>query len=144
MSFADRQFSGTWVVNKLRNVIELEYKITKIDIILQYQTTCFDGKIVGLFADYVNAFLKIKQESSGWHSWCSDVTIDPDKIEKNAGLRTVAKLCFNSFWGVFGQRSNLKQTDIVKTRDALLGSRQESCNVHLRVCVKHIARKNKN
>ena len=32
----------------------------------------------------------------------------------------MAKLCLNSFWGKFGQRSNLKQTEIVKTREALL------------------------
>ena len=32
----------------------------------------------------------------------------------------MTKLCLNSFWGKFGQRSNLKQTEIVKTREALL------------------------
>ena len=29
-------------------------------------------------------------------------------------------VCLNSFWGKFGQRSNLKQTEIVKTREVLL------------------------
>ena len=32
----------------------------------------------------------------------------------------MAKLCLNSFWGKFGQRNDLKQTEIVKTREALL------------------------
>ena len=26
----------------------------------------------GLFVEYVNTFLKIKQEASGWPSWCVD------------------------------------------------------------------------
>ena len=32
----------------------------------------------------------------------------------------MAKLCLNSFWGKFGERRNLKQTEIVKTRGALI------------------------
>ena len=27
----------------------------------------------GLFADYVNTWLKLKQESAGWPSWCQTV-----------------------------------------------------------------------
>ena len=46
--------------------------------------------------------------------------MEREKIGKNADLRAVAKLCLNSFWEKFGQRSNLKQTEIVKTREALL------------------------
>lgn len=34
-------------------------------------------------------------------------------IEKNPGLRSLAKLCLNSFWGKFGQRHNMKQTKFV-------------------------------
>ena len=34
----------------------------------------------GLFADYVNTFLKIKQEASGWPDW---VKTDEDKFNKN-------------------------------------------------------------
>jgi hypothetical protein len=42
-----------------------------------------------LFTDYVDLFLKGKQEASGF-----------------PGLRTVMKLCFNSFWGRFGINKN--------------------------------------
>ena len=37
------------------------------------------------------------------------IRLDHDKIEKNSGLRSVAKFCLNSFRGNFGQRSNLNQ-----------------------------------
>ena len=76
----------------------------------------YDGKddTTGLFTKYINAFLKIKQEASGWPSWCDTqekkhqyiadykghegVELDPAKIEKNPALRSLAKLCLNSFW----------------------------------------------
>ncbi len=31
------------------------------------------------------------------------------RIHKNPGLRSLAKLMLNSFWGKFGQRSNMTQ-----------------------------------
>ena len=35
--------------------------------------------------------------------------IDVEKFEFNAGLRSISKLCLNSLWGKFGQRSNISQ-----------------------------------
>ena len=43
------------------------------------------------------------------------VTLEYANIKKNPGMRSVAKLCLNSFWGKFVQRSNLPQTSVVKT-----------------------------
>ena len=34
---------------------------------------------------------------------------DPTKIQKNPGLRTLAKMMLNSMWGKFGQRTNKTQ-----------------------------------
>ena len=36
-----------------------------------------------------------------------------DKIEKNSGLKAVAKLCLNSLWGKFGQRQNKTQVIVI-------------------------------
>ena len=132
----DREFMGTWVADELRKAVDLGYRVTSIYIIWQYKTTRFDGESGGLFTDYVNTFLKIKQEASGWPEWCTDeesksrylnkykqdegIALEREKVVKNSGLRAVAKLCLNSLWGKFGQRSNLKQTEVVKTRETLL------------------------
>lgn len=134
----DREFSGTWVVDELRKAIQLGYKITEIFIIWQYKTTQYDRKTNtgGLFAEYINTFLKLKQQASGWPEWCIDdesknkylrvyekgegVILDKNNIEKNPGLRSVSKMALNTLWGKFGQRSSLKQTDIVRTREQLL------------------------
>ena len=74
-----------------------------------------ETKTGGLFSGYVNGFLKIKQEASGWPDWCvtnddksryismdherEGILLDKDKIQKNSGLRSLAKLMLNSFWG---------------------------------------------
>ena len=71
----------------------------------------------------------MKQEASGWPSWCNTeddkqryiddyfekegIRLDYEKIVKNPGLRALAKLMLNSFWGKFGQRSNLPQIEYV-------------------------------
>ena len=69
-----------------------------------------------LFKEYVNTFLKIKQEASGYPKDCvtdeqkqryiddyyehEGIRLDPDKIEYNPGLRYLAKLVLNSLWGM--------------------------------------------
>jgi hypothetical protein len=83
----------------------------------------------GLFADYVNTFIKIKQEASGLPAGIDSdeqieayiaefhdregVQLDKAKIALNPGLRFTAKLFLNSLWGKFGQRSNLPRTVFV-------------------------------
>ena len=71
---------------------------------------------VGLFQECVNTWLKIKKEGSGWPDYVGDdpvkqqehvakyyekeqIQLDPAKIEKNPGLRTLAKMMLNSMWG---------------------------------------------
>ena len=84
----------------------------------------------GLFKDYVNTWLKLKQESAGWPSWCQTVEqkrdyilrykeregirLDIASIAKNPGRKANAKLMLNSFWGKFGKRVNKPTTDTVK------------------------------
>ena len=40
--------------------------------------------------------------------------LDKDCIHKNPGLRSLSKLALNSFYGKFGQRTNMKKTMFVK------------------------------
>ena len=39
--------------------------------------------------------------------------IDVKKFKFNAGLRSISKLCLNSLWGKFGQRSKMSQTKYI-------------------------------
>ena len=74
----------------------------------------------GLFTSYIDRFLQLKQEASGYPEWCvtmedkqryiedyyknEGIRLDPDNIKKNPGMRSLTKLCLNSMWGKFSPR----------------------------------------
>ena len=118
----DRAFTGTCVTDEIKMALAQGYKLLKIyemwhfDDISQYDPSTKCG---GLFTEYVNTFLKVKQEASGWPDWCHSelqkqhyihqyfekegIMLEFDKIQDNPGLRLLAKILLNSFWGKFGQ-----------------------------------------
>ena len=132
----ERSLTGTWVTDELKMAVSQGYNILKM-----YEVWHFDNisqndpitKTGGLFTTYVNTFLKVKQEASGWPEWCVNeqtkqkyiqgyydkegILLDYDKIMENPGLRSLSKLMLNSFWGKFGQRANLTQTTFVTQPD---------------------------
>ena len=119
----ERSLTGTWVTDELKKALEKGYVVQRIyDETEQYDPKTKTG---GLFTDYVNTFLKMKQEASGWPEWCQSendkwryirdyhvkegILLYYNNIKNNPGLRALAKLMLNSFWGKFGQRSNMPQ-----------------------------------
>ena len=131
-----RIFIGTWVSEEIKKAIEKGYKIIQVFAIWQYKTLQYDDRNDGLFTEYVNTFLKMKQEASGYPSNIitaeeklayiknykekEGINLDSKNIIYNPGLRSVAKLCLNSFWGKFGQRGNLLRTSIIHDYDSLV------------------------
>lgn len=119
----ERAFVGTWCTPELNKALEKGYEITYI-----YEVWHFKEKSTELFKEYINTFLKLKQEASGWPDECNtskakqeymDNYYSREKITltnvcKNAGKRSLAKLMLNSFWGKFGQRSNQTQVTTCK------------------------------
>ena len=45
------------------------------------------------------------------------ILMEKHKIKKNKGLRAIAKLCLNSLWGKFGQRSNMPCKEIIGSNE---------------------------
>ena len=76
----------------------------------QYDPVAKEG---GVFTEYINTFLKIKQEASGWPEWCKTdddrrryideyyekegIRLEAKNIAKNPGLRQLAKLMLNRY-----------------------------------------------
>lgn len=135
----DREFEGTWVVDELRKAVSLGYRVVRVDEIWQYEITRYDPvtRRGGLFAEYIDTFLRIKQEASGVPANClgdddaidryvasyeraEGIKLDRAALCANPGLRSLAKLALNSFWGKFGQRENLTNTKVVSTRRELM------------------------
>jgi len=118
---------GVWATNELQKAVEKGYTIKKIYKVFHFEKTSTD-----LFKPYVAKFLKIKQEASGLPKWCKTpqdtekyildykvrqgIQLDINKIKYNTGMRAIAKLCLNSLWGKFGQRSNMPQTEIINDK----------------------------
>jgi len=70
-SDAERAISGTWVLDELRLAITKGYKVVEFDEVYQYSVTQYDTASCegGLIVDYINTFLKLKAEASGFLSW---------------------------------------------------------------------------
>ena len=126
----DRALGGTWVIDEVRLALKYGYNVLEIYEIWEYEIQVADHtNRGGVFFDYVNTFLKIKQQASGWPDWCVDeesklrylatyketegIELDRNQIEKNPGLRYIAKLCLNTTWGYLCKNSNKSQTQIV-------------------------------
>ena len=117
---AERSFIGTWTTDEVNKAIEKGYKVLRT-----HEVWHFDKSTDTLFKGYIRRFMKIKLESSNYDFKMKEeeanfkarikdsLDIDIEKIEFNAGLRSIAKLCLNSLWGKFGQRSNMSQTKYV-------------------------------
>ena len=116
----ERALIGTWCTPELEKAVAMGYVIQHVHEVCHFEETRR-----GLFAEYVNTWLKIKVEASGWPSGCDTeeqrqayvedferhegIHLDPTKIAYNPGRRSLAKLMLNSLWGKFGQRDNLMQ-----------------------------------
>lgn len=45
------------------------------------------------------------------------IMMDKESIVSNPGMREIAKLCLNSLWGKFGQRTNMSKCEIVTNKE---------------------------
>ena len=139
----ERSLTGTWCTPELQEAVSQGYVIQKI-----YEVWHFEDQSTDLFKEYVNTFLKIKQEASDWPSDVGNnrlkrkqylhnykdhegIQLDETKIEKNAGKRSLAKLMLNSFWGKFGQASNKSKVESITSPARFYELlRDDSCNIH--------------
>ena len=106
----ERAIRGTWCHVEVMKAIEKGYVVLNLHEVWHWEETSD-----ALFKEYVDTFLKIKQEASGYPPDCvtdeqkqryiddyyehEGIRLDPEKIEYNPGLRYLAKLVLNSLWG---------------------------------------------
>ena len=109
-SDVDRMLRGTWYTPELVKAVEKGYTLVKIHEVWYFPE---DQRRTGFFADYVNTWLKLKQESAEWPSWCQTVEqkreyilryrerdgirLDIRQIAKNPGRKATAKLLLNRY-----------------------------------------------
>ncbi|KAK3914482.1 DNA polymerase [Frankliniella fusca] len=128
----DRAFTGTWCANELQLAVNKGYKILSIHELYQYpEVEKYDpvAKTGGLFSGYVRENMALKYEASGWPTHIKTdedreqyvkaiferdgIVIRKERVEKNPGKRTLAKLILNSFWGKMGEKTLRPKTVFV-------------------------------
>ena len=123
----ERCLTGTWPNPELQEALRQGYIIQQV-----YEVWHFPVNSDSMFSSYINTFLKIKQEASGWPAWTGNdpikqqqyvqdyfiqegIRLDIANIEKNPGKRSMAKLMLNSFWGKYGQQGNKSQVEAISS-----------------------------
>ncbi|XP_071032985.1 uncharacterized protein [Parasteatoda tepidariorum] len=122
----ERNLTGTWVTEEVKLALRKGYEIREV-----HEVYHFENSSSSLFKSFIDLFLKIKQESSGWPAECvseedrlryieeymekEGVALEYSQIIKNLGRRQVAKLILNSFWGRWGMNCNKSQLTHVNT-----------------------------
>ena len=124
---AERALTGTWCTIELEEALAQGYDVLQVHEIWHFPHTSTQ-----LFAQYINTFLKLKQEADGWPASVGTdalkrqeyiaaylehegVQLEYAQIEKNPAKRALAKLMLNSFWGKFGQASNKSQVESISS-----------------------------
>ena len=132
----ERCLIGTWATVEVNKAIEKGYCMCEIYEIYHFY------RQEKVFSEYINCFLKIKQEASGFPTECYDnddalvdekvnkyiedyynnegIRLDKENIKYNPGLRTIAKNILNSLWGKFAQNENNAKVDFFSEYDELL------------------------
>ena len=127
----ERALVGTWVIDEVRLAVSKGYRIVKVYEVYEYAVTQYDrqGDEGGLFVEYINTFLKLKAEASGYPVWVSSsededrfinafymsegILLDKNEIRPNAAKRALAKLCLNSFWGKLTEKNNRTKSKMI-------------------------------
>ena len=125
----ERFLFGVWVSEELKVALSLGYKI--IDIFCVHH---FERKSNQLFSNYIRTFFKLKLTASKRPKgetpeqlnefirevWDREkIKLTAEEFQENAGLRSIAKLCLNSFWGRLGMRDSFPKVSIVYSLDDL-------------------------
>jgi hypothetical protein len=121
---------------EVQKALELGYRILNVYKIYHFK------KRQKIFDNYVNTFMKLKQESSGMPKHCLDdngvvtkeklqeyihdyleheqVELDSENIYYNPGQRTVMKALLNSLWGKLAQNEDTTVVSFIDSMDELL------------------------
>ena len=124
----ERSFVGVWCTPEIYKAQNMGYILEEI-----YEVWDYPSKSKNLLKAFVDKFLKIKQENSGFPSGCDTrekkekyveeyetnegVKLDIDKIRKNKPYRLVAKILLNSCWGFWARKRDKKKTNLTHKSD---------------------------
>ena len=129
---SDRALVGTWVSFELEKACSVGYRVLERYEAWHFpHTSVYDPETRsgGIWSDFISRWVGLKAEASGYPSgvesreeqaaYLADyekhegITLDPSRVRKNEGLRSLAKLMANSHWGKSAQQSNKVQLQYI-------------------------------
>ena len=123
-SVQQRALVGTWTSVELQKAVQTGYRVLEV-----YQLWHWHQWSTGVYSEYIDKYLKMKQEASGYPDWvqCSEDEdqfkqkyfqaegITLDHVQLNPGKRAFAKTMLNCLWGKNAQNNVLRKNEYVNT-----------------------------
>jgi len=82
ISDGERALQGTWVIDEIKLAVSKGYKILEIHEVYEYRISQYSRETGGgLFVDYVDTFLKLKAEASGYPNWVRTLADEDRYVE---------------------------------------------------------------
>lgn len=128
----ERSLLGSWSLFEFKFALSRGYRLMEIIEIWSYDKVeyCNETQSNGLFSDFVNTFMKIKVEASGWPRGCDTdeqkdayikhceevdgIVIDKDAVKYNSSYRNCSKVINNSLWGRLCLSTDYLQTTVLR------------------------------
>jgi len=125
--------------------VQKSYEIIEIFEVYEYAVTQYDPQTGqgGLFVEYVDTFLKLKTEASGYQDWVltpveddryisyfqtsEGIRLDIEAIRPNAAKRGEVKICLNAIWGKLTERNNRAKSKMISDPHELYSFLANSC-----------------
>jgi len=119
----ERLLYGVWVSKELKLAIKKGYEVIEIFCVHH-----FSRKSKELFSEYIKTFFKIKLSASArpegesaedFDRFISEtekregIKLKKEELIFNPGLRSIGKLCCNSFWGRLGMRDAFPTVSLI-------------------------------
>ncbi|KAL3115058.1 hypothetical protein niasHT_018608 [Heterodera trifolii] len=127
-----RAWTAAYTHVELNRALSIGYRVLNVHEVWHYERWASPDNDNGLFTEYVNTFLRLKAEASGWPAGCDTeaaraehirqfaeqegIHLRPDNIGHNPGLRQLAKDLLNSLWGKMAERP--ERDEVVYTNSA--------------------------
>ncbi|KAL3068944.1 hypothetical protein niasHT_039083 [Heterodera trifolii] len=128
----ERAWTAAYTHVELNRALSIGYRVLNVHEVWHYERWASPDNGNGLFTEYVNTFLRLKAEASGWPAGCDTeaaraehirqfaeqegIHLRPDNIGHNPGLRQLAKDMLNSLWGKMAERP--ERDEVVYTNSA--------------------------
>ena len=127
-----RALTGCWISVELEEAVARGYVVLQLYEVWHYSSTItynLEAGEAGMFSNYMNTFMSLKIEASGYPSHCitdeekqeyvkrvetyEGIKLNAGNISFNPGTRAVSKLSLNNLWGKLSQRSNMTNHEFI-------------------------------